>query len=103
MGFDTIIIDSAGVEHNVNVPIDDWAAGEQQQVTATWDDTSMALYVNGQLVGQAPLPNPLNFNDTTPVHVGSDFPGSSYAGAGGPISTFKIYGRALAAGEIATQ
>lgn len=98
-----IIIDSAGVEHNVNVPIDDWAAGEQRQVTATWDDTSMALYVNGQLVGQAPLPNPLNFNDTTPVHVGSDFPGSSYAGAGGPISDFKIYGRALGAGEIATQ
>jgi hypothetical protein len=95
-----IIIDSSGAEQNVNVPIDDWAAGERRQITATWDNTSMALYVNGQLVGQTPLPNPLAFNDTTPVHVGSDFPGSTFTGAGGPISGFKIYGRALGAGEI---
>jgi Concanavalin A-like lectin/glucanases superfamily len=95
-----IIIDSSGAEHNVNIPIDDWAAGEQRQITATWDNTSMALYVNGQLVGQTPLPNPLAFNDTTPVHVGSDFPGSTFSGAGGPISGFKIYGRALGSGEI---
>lgn len=97
-----IIIDSTGVEHNVNIPIDTWAAGEQQHVTATWNDSNMALYVNGQLVGQTPLPNPLNFGETTPVHIGSDFPGTSYAGAGGTIGGLKIYGRALGAGEIAT-
>ncbi len=96
-----IIRDSHGVEYNVNLPIDDWSPGEQQHVTATWSDTQMALYVNGQLVGRTALDNPLAFGDSTPVHIGSDFPGASYGWAGGTISGFKLYGRALDAGEVA--
>jgi hypothetical protein len=96
-----IIHDSHGVEYNVNLPIDDWPPGEQRHVTATWSDSQMALYVNGQLVGQTALDNPLTFGDSTPVHIGSDFPGASYGGAGGAISGFKLYGRALDAGEVA--
>jgi len=95
-----IIIDSGGVEHDVNVPIDTWPSGESRTVTATWDDSNMTLYMNGQLVGQNTLANPLAFNDATPIHVGSDFPGASYSGAGGSISDFKVYGRALGADEI---
>jgi hypothetical protein len=96
-----IIIDSVGVERNVNIPIDNWTAGDEHQLTATWSQTHMALYVDGQLVGQNALDNPFDVTPTTPVHIGSDFQGSSFAGAGGTIRDFTIYGRALTAQEVA--
>ncbi|MGD9762670.1 MAG: LamG domain-containing protein [Candidatus Binatia bacterium] len=95
-----IIIDETGFESNVNVYIDDWVANEPRRVTATWGESSMSLYVDGQLVGQSPLPNRLAFNDSTPIHIGSDFPGSQYRGAQGKISDLKLYGRALGPQEI---
>ena len=98
-----IIIDSGGVERNVNVPIPDWNAGESHNLTATWDASSMALYVNGQVVGENSLPNPLRFSETAPIFIGSDFPSSSYVGAGGSIREFVVYARALGADEIARQ
>jgi Concanavalin A-like lectin/glucanases superfamily len=96
-----IIIDSSGVERNVNIPIPDWNAGEVHTLTATWDAAGMALYVNGQLAGQNTLPNPLRFSETTPIFIGSDYPGSTYAGAGGSMREFVVYARALGADEIA--
>jgi len=96
-----IIIDSVGVERNVNIPIDDWPAGEERQLTATWNRSTMALYVDGQLVGQNTLDHPFDVTPTTPIHIGSDFEGSSFAGAGGAIRDFTIYGRALNAQEVA--
>jgi hypothetical protein len=95
-----IIIDSGGAERNVNVPIGDWQAGEPRSVTATWDESTMTLFINGQEVGQNTLPNPLSFNTTTPIHIGSDFPGGQYVGASGTISNFTVYSRALAANEL---
>jgi len=96
-----IIIDAVGVERNVNIPIDDWPAGEERQLTATWNRSSMALYVDGQLVGENTLDHPFDVTPTTPIHIGSDFAGSSFAGAGGAIRDFTIYGRALNAQEVA--
>jgi hypothetical protein len=98
-----IIIDSGGVERNVNIPIQDWNPGDSHSLTATWDATSMALYLNGQLMGQNTLPNPLRFSDTAPIFIGSDFPSSSYVGAGGSIREFVVYARALGADEIPRQ
>lgn len=98
-----IIVDSGGVERNINVTIDDWRAGDPRIITAAWDATSMRLYLNGDLVGQSTLPHPLRFGDTTPMFIGSDYPGSSYVGAGGSISDFVVYGRALGADEITRQ
>jgi hypothetical protein len=95
-----IIIDSQGVETNVNVYISDWQAAEPHRVAATWGEALMTLYVDGQQVGQTTLPNELRFRDSTPIHVGSDFPGSQYRGADGRISDLRIYGRPLGAGEI---
>jgi hypothetical protein len=98
-----IIIDSGGVERNVNIPIGDWAAGEPQFITATWDSQTMRLFINGELAGESTLPNPLNFSNTTPMHIGSDFPGTSYVGAGGSIRDFTVYARALGTDEIFRQ
>lgn len=96
-----IIHDSQGVERNVNIPIGDWPAGESRQLTATWDGSSMSLYVDGHLVGQAPLDNPLIFKPSTPMHIGSDYPGSPYVSAGGAMQNFTVYPHALTADEVA--
>jgi hypothetical protein len=98
-----ILRDSSGVEHNLGMEIPDWAPGESRRVDATWseDPPAMALYVNGQLVGEMPLAHPINFSPTTPIHIGSDFPNTAYSGAGGTISNFTVFGRALGAQEIA--
>ena len=98
-----VVHDSAGVEYNIGMEINDWPPGERQQIAATWNDSSLALYVNGQLVGQSQLGHPINFGEATPVHIGSDFPNSSYVGAGGTIRNFTVYGRALGADEIASR
>lgn len=95
-----IIIDERGYETNVNVYIDDWQPDQSHRVAATWDETLMALYVDGEQVGHTSLNNRLRFGPTTPIHVGSDFPGSQYRGANGRISNLFIYGRALGAGEV---
>jgi Concanavalin A-like lectin/glucanases superfamily len=95
-----IIIDETGVETNVNVYIDNWTADQPHKVAATWGEAQMALYIDGQQVGVATLPNQLTFGDTTPIHVGSDFPGTIYSGANSRMSNLTIYGRALSASEI---
>jgi hypothetical protein len=95
-----IIIDSAGVETNVNIYIDSWQPNEPHRIVATWGEALMALYVDGEQVGQATLPNDLAFGDSTPIHVGSDFPGTQYRGANGRISNLTIYGRALGPAEV---
>ncbi|MEO8604564.1 MAG: LamG-like jellyroll fold domain-containing protein [bacterium] len=98
-----IIVDETGMEANVNVPISDWQPNVRHQITATWDSVGMVLYLDGRRVGATALQNGLSFGDTTPIHVGSDFPGATYAGAGGNISRLKVYGRALAGDEIASR
>ncbi len=95
-----IIRDSAGGESNVNIPITDWSAGDMRHITATWDGSSMTLYINGQVVGAAPLDNPLVFKPTTLMHIGSDYPTSPYGGAGGTMGPFTVFDRALTAEEV---
>ena len=95
-----VIVDSAGIQTDVSVNIGDWQADEAHRITATWGQATMTLYVDGQPVGQAPLANGPTFKGTTPIHVGSDFPGSQYRSADGRISNLTIYGRALSANEV---
>jgi hypothetical protein len=61
----------------------------------------MSLYVDGSLVGQAPLDNPLVFKPSTPMHIGSDYPTSPYVSAGGTMRDFTVYPHALTADEVA--
>ncbi len=95
-----VITDSAGVETDVVVNIADWQADQSHRVTATWGEALMTLYVDGEPVGQSTLTNGPTFKSTTPIHVGSDFPGSQYGSANGRISNLTIYGRPLKAGEV---
>ena len=95
-----VMIDSAGVQTDIVANIADWQANEPHRITATWGDSVMTLYVDGEAVGQMPFANSPTFKPTTPIHVGSDFPGSQYRSADGRISNLTIYGRPLRAGEI---
>ncbi len=95
-----IFIDDTGVERNVNTYIDDWSAGEPHRITATWGEALISLYVDGRLIGQDTYEGTFRVAPGTPIHIGSDFAGSDHSGAGGTISNFKIYRRALATDEI---
>lgn len=95
-----IFIDDTGVERNVNTYIDDWPAGERHRVTATWGEAMISLYVDGRLIGQDTYEGTFRVAPGTPIHIGSDFAGSDHSGAGGTISNFKIYRRALASDEV---
>jgi hypothetical protein len=92
-----VIRDEQGVESNVNVYIDEWQPNERHLVTATWDDQRMTLSIDGAQVGESPLPNPLRFGETTPMHIGSDFPGGTYSGANARISDLTVSSTAPAA------
>lgn len=95
-----IIRDALGVESNVNILIDDWQPNVRQRVSATWTADAMVLYVNGRVVGRAAGPSGLRFAASTLIHIGSDYPGSTFRGAGGAISNLTVYGRALDAEEL---
>lgn len=95
-----ILVDAAGVQSEVSVGIADWQSDEPHRLAATWGDAAMTLYVDGEPVGQAPIANGPMFKPTTPIHVGSDFPGSQFGSADARIGKLTIYGRALAANEI---
>ena len=91
-----VIHDEQGLETNVNVYIDDWQPNERHIVTATWDEEQMTLSVDGAEVGASPLANPVRFRDAMPMHVGSDFPGSTYRGANARISDLTVRSTSLA-------
>lgn len=95
-----VIRDELGIETNVNVYIDAWQPNERHVVTATWDEERMTLSVDGEAVGQAPLPNRVYFADTTPIHIGSDFPSSAYRGADARISDVTISATAPRAADV---
>jgi len=95
--------DASGVERDISAAIDDWDPGEVRTVTATWGEGRTALYVNGRLVGQNNYDGPLEIHPGTPLYLGSDVPEAGAKGAGGVISNFQVFGRALGGDEIASR
>jgi hypothetical protein len=51
--------DARGFESEVAALVDQWAAGERHVITATWTRDAMALYLDGSLGGEQPLPGPI--------------------------------------------
>ncbi len=95
-----ILTDNTGRESDISVPIDQWAPGQPHTVTSTWGEGKTTLYIDGQQVGQNTYKGSFLIPPNTPMYVGSDLPGGSYAGADATIQNFKVYGRALAPGEV---
>ncbi len=91
---------AGGVEHDVGIPIDRWTAGSRHTVTATWDDKTSVLYVDGQRVGERPYPGELEITPHTLLYMGLDNPSDPQHAAKAKIENLKIYGRALGPGEV---
>jgi len=93
-----IMTDSGGAERDISMLVDSWQPNDQHRVAATWGDQQMFLYVDGRLVGQASMPNPMQIPPGTPLLLGSK--SGNYSGANATINNFKVYGRALGADEV---
>lgn len=95
-----ILTDNTSREADISLPIDQWEPGKPHTVTATWGEGRTQLYVDGRRVGQNTYEGRFEIPPNTPMYVGSDLPGGSYAGASATIQNFKVYGRALAEDEV---
>lgn len=85
-----ILADNLGQEADISVDIRDWQPGELRKITATWGDGQTSLFIDGQLAGQNTYQGSFDIAPTTPLHLGSDYDGSDYAGANGVIRDFKL-------------
>jgi hypothetical protein len=93
-----IITDSTGVERDISYNVDSWVAGERHQVTPTWGNGEMQLYVDGRLVGTNSYPGTLEIRTGTPMYLGSEFAG--YKGFDGTIYKATVYGSKKTADDI---
>jgi hypothetical protein len=94
-------VDADGVEDGLGFRLTDWQAGEWHFVTATWDGTLIALYVDGVLIGQKDVPS-LDLPADSSVLVGSLFPPGRPI-APGMISSFRFRSRPLGSGAIGNE
>jgi hypothetical protein len=94
-------IDATGKENGLGLNIGDWRPGDWHQVTTTWANGNLALYVDGQQVSQERYPNPPTFGSETKLYVGSNFPGTPVAQ--GDISYLRVLNRDSPASEVGDQ
>jgi hypothetical protein len=93
-----IITDNTGVERDISYSVDSWAPGERHQVTPTWGNGEMQLYVDGHLVGSNTYPGTLEIRAGTPMNLGSEFAG--YSGFNGIIHSATVYGSKKTSDQI---
>lgn len=91
--------DTNGQEQGVGVDIGDWQAGDRHEVTATWGEALLSLYVDGKLAGQNTYSGELAIPPGTPLFLGSN-PRHHVPGADATLQNFKVYGRALSPEEV---
>ncbi len=96
-----IVTDNTGHEADISFKIDQWVEGDAHNVTASWDNGVTTLYVDGKRVGTNNYPGKLEFQDTTPMHLGSDYAnGGSYGSANGQFRKFQVFDGAKTPDEI---
>ena len=94
--------DSAGGENGLGTNLATWAPNEWRQVTATWAQNQLNLYVDGQLVSQNSFAKPPEFQGETKLYVGSAYASGAPA-ARASISSLLVLNRDYSAGEIGAQ
>src|SRR5437667_116463 len=90
----------AGEVAGVDVPITEWNPGEWHQVTATWSDHALPLYVDGELVGRRMGRGHVDLPPDTELLVGSDLAESRRV-APGLIGRVDVRSRPLEDDEVA--
>ncbi|TMB03316.1 MAG: LamG domain-containing protein [Deltaproteobacteria bacterium] len=90
----------AGDVAGVGVPITEWNPGEWHQVTATWNENALSLYVDGELVGRRMGRGHVDLPPDTELLVGSDLAESRRV-APGLIGRVDVRSRSLGDDEVA--
>lgn len=90
--------DAEGRERGVGVPLDDWKPGEWHQVSATWVQGRLALFVDGKPVSQNSFDVVPVLGDEPKAYVGSKLPSGSPAP--GEMADVRILNRPLQPNEI---
>jgi hypothetical protein len=95
-----VFADSAGTESGVEYASSSWQDGEWRQVAVAWGDGKDALYVNGNLAGEAQYQNGFEVKPNAMLHIGStsDADGRSLNGA---IQGFQLYDHKVTPQEVA--
>jgi len=93
-------VDDAGGTGGLGTSIAEWREGEWHQVTATWNGTQYALYVDGQLVSQTVHDGQVDLPSGAKLYIGSNFPEGRPV-AHGTIGSVDVHNRPLGPGEVA--
>jgi len=91
--------DSDGGENGLGSNLGAWSQNEWHQVTATWQDTQLSLYVDGQLVSQKAFNRAPEFQPETKLYVGSAFPNGA-AAAPASIGSLLVTNMNSSAGDV---
>jgi hypothetical protein len=93
--------DSEGGENGLGSNLGAWAPNEWHQVTASWQDSQLYLYVDGQLVSQKGFSKAPEFQQETKLYVGSAFANGAVA-APASIGSLLVTNTSAGAGDVAT-
>ncbi len=90
--------DSEGRERGVGVPLDDWKPGDWHQISATWVQGRLQLYVDGKPVSQNTFEVVPVLGEDPKAYVGSKLPSGSPAV--GEMVDVRILNRPLQPNEV---
>jgi len=96
-----IVTDNTGHEADISYKIDSWESGNAHRVTASWNNGTTTLYVDGKQVGSNTYPGQLQFKKTVPIHAGSDFASGAYNGLDGKAKV-KLFNDARTPDDISS-
>lgn len=91
------VVNEAGVQVNLFSPIDDWQRGEWHHVAATWGNSLLNLYVDGERVAADVLDGLPAVPPDSPAYWGSS---RGTNGAGAILADTRIFDRVLGEEDI---
>lgn len=94
-----MFIDAEGADRNLTFSIAEWHPGEPHQVTATWGEGRLVLYVDGAEAAKLDFNGQLALGPEAQLALGSTGI-DGFAAAGARITDFTVYDRPLSPGEM---
>lgn len=91
------IVNADGIEFDVFSPMSDWHRGDWHHVAATWGDSLMDLWVDGELVGEQNVDGIPAVQANSPAYWGSN---RGTNGAGAILADGRIFDSVLTAADI---
>jgi len=87
----------------IRAPIDLWRQGQWHHLAMTWDQDTLLLYIDGEVVGKSPM-TPLPAQGRWEIAVGTPYQGWLHLGKEtNAIDEFAVWGRMLVPEEIRRQ